>query len=429
MPLESQAGGYVDLDANGYQFLLDFTSAKTGFTSISLSEGLAGTFADESVRDKIVLVGVTAESLRDFFFIPISRSSTGQRVCGIELHATTVSQLLHAAIDGQKPMEFWSSPIESGWIILWGFLGYMIGLKVSSFPRFAFLLLLFPAVLAVSTFGMFLRGLWVPVIPPLLTFLIAADAFRLYLLSVEKYQKALLMRLFESCVSKDIAETIWAQREQFVEGGRPRPQELTATVVFTDLQGFTTISEQFGDPSKLMAWLNEYMEAMTSHVLNHGGIVNKYIGDAILAIFGVPVARTSEEEIAKDAINAIRCAMAMGSQLADLNGKWKEKGLPTVKMRVGIFTGSLVVGCIGCKQRLEYTVTGDTVNIASRLESFDKELDCENTCRILIGERTWIHARKQFIYKELGSMTLKGKDKKVGVYQILGVWKESGKLN
>ena len=202
-----------------------------------------------------------------------------------------VSQLLHSAIDGQKPMEFWSHQMGLGWIVLWGLVGYAIGLKVHSFLRFAFFIFLFPAALAIITFLLFLRGLWVPVIPPLLAFLVSADAFRLYLLSVEKHQRALLMRLFESCVSKDIAETIWAQRDQFVEEGRPRPQELTATVLFTDLQGFTTISEQFGDPGKLMAWLNEYMEAMTSHVLNHGGVVNKYIGDGILAVFGVPVAR------------------------------------------------------------------------------------------------------------------------------------------
>jgi adenylate cyclase len=200
----------------------------------------------------------------------------------------------------------------------------------------------------------------------------------------------------------------------------PRPQQLTATVLFTDLQGFTTISEAFGDPGKLMEWLNEYMQAMTCHVLNHCGVINKYIGDAIMAIFGVPLARTTEEEIAQDAVNAIKCAIAMGTELEELNKRWKEQNRPTVRMRVGIFTGSLVVGCIGSRQRLEYTVTGDTVNIASRLESFNKELDAENICRVLVGLSTWQYASTEFRSRRLGSMMLKGKGVKIEVFQILG---------
>lgn len=425
VPLESDAGSYADMDANGYQFLLNFAGAKAGFESISLSEALDGNFADEAVRDRIVLVGATAESLKDFFSIPVTRSSEeGQRIWGVELHATMISQLLHCAIDGQKPMGYWPLRVKLGWIVLWGLFGYAVGLKVHSFMRFAFLLFLFPAALAIVTFLLFRLGLWVPAVPPLLAFLVSADGFRLYLLSVERRQRAQLMRLFESCVSKDIAETIWAQRDQFVEEGRPRPQELTATVLFTDLKGFTTISEQFGDAGKLMTWLNEYMEAMTSHVLNHGGVVNKYIGDGILAVFGVPVARTNEHEISQDAVNAVRCAMAMDAQLEELNRKWKEQERPTVKMRVGIFTGPLVVGCIGCKQRLEYTVTGDTVNVASRLESLNKEIEADNPCRILVGQSTWKYTREHFISRELGSMMLRGRGQCIGVYQILGAGKQ-----
>jgi adenylate cyclase len=425
VPLSSDAGGYVNMDAGGYQFLLNFSSLKAGFASISLTEALAGKFDDEAVRDKIVIVGATAESLKDRLSAPIFRSSEqGRSIWGIELHATTVSQLLRAAIDGKKPMDYLSDRVATGWIILWGLLGYVLGLKVSSFGRFALCLLLFSVVLGLTTFLLFLRGLWVPVVSPLLTFLVSADAFRLYQLSVEKRQRALLMHLFECCVSKDIAETIWTQRAQFVEEGLPRPQELTATVQFTDLVGFTTISEQFGDPGKLMLWLNQYMEAMSSLVINHGGVVNKYMGDAIMSIFGVPVARTNEDEISQDAMNAIRCAMAMGVRLAELNSRWQEQGLPTVKMRVGIFTGHVVVGCIGSRQRLEYTVTGDTVNVASRLENFNKNFDAENICRILIGESTWRYSRENFLCRELGSMELRGKGQRVGVYQVLGTREE-----
>lgn len=421
VPLEPNAGGYIDADTNGYQFLLSFSSAKAGFPSISLTDALAGNIPDELVRDKVVVVGATAESLRDFFSIPISKSSEeGQRIYGIELHATTISQLLHSALDGQAPMRSWSDSGEYGWIVLWGLMGYVIGLKVTSFRRFTLCLFVFPVVLAGVTFLLFRQGFWLPVAPPVFAFFLSADFYRLYLLSVEKRQRALLMRLFESHVSKDIAKAIWAQREQFVSEGLPRPQQLIATVLFTDLKGFTTISENFGDPGMLMDWLNEYMESMTTEVLGHGGVINKYIGDAIMAVFGVPVARADEAQISEDAVSAIRCAMKMGERLEVLNAKWEAQNRPTVKMRVGIHTGPLVVGCIGSRQRLEYTVIGDTVNVASRLESLNKDFDPENVCRILIGESTLRYSGDNFNIKALGALALKGKGRQLPVYQVLG---------
>lgn len=420
-PLDSEAGGYIRMDARGYQFLLDFTSAKTGFATISLTDVLAGEFPGEAVRDRIVLIGATAESLRDYFYIPISRSrEEGQRVYGIEVHATMISQLLRCAVEGREPVKYLPDSEELCWIALWGVLGYLVGLKVHHFRWFSVLLLIIPGVLAGITFVLFMRGLWIPVTPPVFAFLLSADSFRLYMLSVEKRHRATLMRLFERHVSKDIAEAIWEQREQFIHDGLPRPQQLTATVLFTDLRNFTTISEQFGNARKLMEWLNEYMEAMTTHVLDNGGVVNKYIGDAIMAVFGVPVARENEREIAEDAVNAVRCAIMMGKRLEELNRKWKAENLPTVRMRVGIYTGPLMVGCIGSKQRLEYTVIGDTVNVASRLESFDKEFDSENTCRILLGRSTWKYAANQFECKCLGSIALKGKDESLEVFHLTG---------
>lgn len=425
VPLDTDAGSYVNLDTRGYQFLLDFTGMGARFAKISLMDVLAGNIPDEAVRDRIVLIGATAESLRDFFYIPFSRSfEEGEKVCGIEVHATMVSQLLRCALDGRAPMRYLSERSELLWILLWGLLGYALGLKAHSFRRFAVIGLLIPAFLAGITFFLFFRGMWVPATPPLLAFLLSADFFRLYLLSVEKRQRAMLMRLFERHVSKDIAEAMWAQREQFIHDGLPRPQQLIATVLFTDLKNFTSISEQFGDAGKLIEWLNEYMEAMTTHVFDNGGQVNKYIGDAIMAVFGVPVARSSEEEIAGDAVRAIRCAMRMGQHLEELNEKWAREMRPTVKMRVGIYTGPLMVGCIGSKQRLEYTVIGDTVNVASRLESFDKGLDPENPCRILIGQSTWEYVHGQFEGRNLGSIALKGKDRRLEIYQLMGTRRE-----
>ena len=122
-----------------------------------------------------------------------------------------------------------------------------------------------------------------------------------------------------------------------------------------------------------MDWLNECMEPMAKQVSVHGGVIEQFTGDAIVAIFGVPIAR-KEEEISQDAINAVNCALAMETTLRDLNRHWLAQNQPATAMRIGIYTGPMVAGSLGSSDRLEYVVIGDTVNVASRLESFDKEL-------------------------------------------------------
>ncbi len=226
------------------------------------------------------------------------------------------------------------------------------------------------------------------------------------------------MQLFCSHVSKDVAESLWEQRDQFIKDGRPSPRKVTATVLFTDLRGFTSISEKL-DAEVLMEWLNEYMGTMVKIVRDNNGTVNKFIGDSIMAVFGVPILRESEEEINQDAVNAVRCAIEMGKELGRLNAVWSEQRRPTTTMRIGIYTGPLVVGSLGSSQRQEYTVIGDTVNVASRLESFDKNFDAENICRILIGESTLQRLGDQFYTEKLTSVSLKGKDQKLTVYKVV----------
>jgi adenylate cyclase len=231
------------------------------------------------------------------------------------------------------------------------------------------------------------------------------------------------MQLFSNYVSAEVADAIWQARAQWLEGGRLRSQRLIATVLFTDIEGFTTIAETL-PPADLLGWLNTYLDAMTQVVTAHGGVVNKYIGDAVMALFGVPVPRSSETYIAQDAIQAVRCALAMGAELERLNVQWQVQGLPAIAMRVGIYTGPLVAGSLGSSRRLEYTVIGDTVNIASRLEGFGKEgADQERSaCRILIGETTRCYIGEQFRLKPVGLAKLKGKKEEIVVYRVLGCY-------
>jgi adenylate cyclase len=206
-----------------------------------------------------------------------------------------------------------------------------------------------------------------------------------------------------------------------MRGERPRPMRLTATVMFSDMAGFTTISESM-DPEILTRWLDEYMKRMSSIVLAHGGIVLQFVGDGILAVFGVPIPRSNQDEINRDAVRAVQCAMTMEQELSSLNQQWEREGLPKVSIRVGIHTGVMVAASIGARAHLEYSLVGDSVIIAARLQALPTMLPGfvnGASCCILAGESTWQCLRGQFRGCLLGNMTLKGKKQRVKVYQII----------
>ena len=147
-----------------------------------------------------------------------------------------------------------------------------------------------------------------------------------------------------------------------------------------------------------------------------------------MALFGAPLARSSQEEIAEDARNAVRCALQMGKEMERLNAEWTERGLPACTMRVGIHTGQLVAGSLGSAERQEYTVIGDSVNTASRLESFDKEGETmiipRGDCRILVSEATNSLLGEEFRTLPIGEMNLKGKGQSVRIFCVLNPKKE-----
>jgi len=229
------------------------------------------------------------------------------------------------------------------------------------------------------------------------------------------------MHLFASHLPDQVAQEIWRQRAVIMRGERPRPLRLTATVMFSDMAGFTTISEDL-DPEIVTRWLDDYMKAMSRTVLAHGGIVLQFVGDGIQAAFGVPIPRTDEAEIDRDAARAVRCAIAMEQELHVLNEQWKREGLPSVSIRVGIHTGAMVAASIGAKAHLEYSLVGDNVIIAARLQTLPTMLPGyvnRASCCILVGESTWERLHGEFDGRLLGNMALKGKKRKVQVYRII----------
>jgi adenylate cyclase len=200
---------------------------------------------------------------------------------------------------------------------------------------------------------------------------------------------------------------------------------MMVTALISDLEGFTSLCEQL-DPQPLMDWLNTYMEAMTQLIIEHGGIVDDYAGDGLKADFGVPLVRTMEAEIRQDAVNAVRCALAMEQTMYRLNADFEARDLPTVSMRVGIYTGPVVAGSMGSAQRLKYTTIGDTVNTAARLENAAKALVPPITpCRILVGDTTVQYLNEDFHINRIGEVNLRGKSHAVTAYHITGQYNPS----
>jgi adenylate cyclase len=193
-------------------------------------------------------------------------------------------------------------------------------------------------------------------------------------------------------------------------------------VLFSDLEEFTQVSEKL-EPITLMQWLNSYMERMAELVMEHGGMVDDYYGDAIKANFGVPLKRTREAEFGIDATGAVNCALAMCEEVRRLNVELQGIELPTIRMRIGICTGEVVAGCLGSARRMKYTTIGDTVNIAARLESYGKE-PMQNDrdgciCRIMIAESTAQYLDGNIQTEYVGSLPLKGKSERVSVYCVM----------
>jgi len=419
-PLGSNDGGYAGMDARGYQFLLDYRDGASAFPAFSLSDVLADKSDLSAIRERVVIVGASAESTKDFFSTPFSRFVKSQlQAPGVTIHAGAASQLIRSALGQSRPVRFWDETREWGWIMLWGLAGALLCLWIRSLPVFLVCALFAVPLLLLFTFVLLWKDYWVPVIAPASAFLGAAGLTGLNMFYLEKAQRGLLMGLFSRYISGDVVDAIWEQRDQFMDGGRPRSQTLTATVLFTDIRDFTQMAENM-EAQVVMDWLNEYLGAMVKQVAAGKGIVDKYVGDAIMAVFGVPVPRVNEGEFMEDAVNAVRCALNMGRELERLNRMWLDQARPTARMRVGIHTGLVRVGSLGSADRLQYTVIGDTVNIASRLESFDKSRDSENPCRILISNATRKYLGERFRVERLTQVQLKGKSQWVEIHRVLG---------
>lgn len=417
-PIEHSFGGYQTIDALGYQILLDYRSDREPGYHLSLMQVLEHDFDPAWIEDKIVLIGAVTPSAKDVFYTPFSAGARDQQqMAGVNIHAQMVSHLLDAAL-GDRPL--WST--WPGWgMVLWVYGWAILGGSLAWTTRHPVLLVL----LQIATLGglavlggvIFLNYAWVPLISPVVAISGSSATVLAYRAQQSYRQRQMMLVLLGQSTSPEIAAALWDNRDRLVKSGKLPGQRLTATMLFTDIKGFSTIAEKTS-PEQLLDWLNEYLTAMATEIQAHHGIINKFTGDGLLAVFGVPLARQYPQEIGRDAQAAVACALAMGKRLEELNQRCQSRQLNPLKMRVGIFTGPVVVGSLGGRDRLEYGVIGDSVNVASRLESCEKERH-SRTCRILIGHETLTYLQDQFVVENWGKLLLKGRSQPIEVYQVI----------
>jgi adenylate cyclase len=418
-------GGYRQIDASGYQVMLNYRGAPGAFRHVSAVDLLAGKVDPELFRDRIVLIGVTAISVNDFHPTPFSLGETV--MFGVEINAHIIDQIISAALDDRPFMRAVPNYLEAVWILAWTAAGAIAALIPNTIKKLAVWSVL-AIGLSITVYAAFSQAWWLPFFPALLGLTIAHGLMITAEYTQSQADRQLLVSLFSRHVSPELVELIWQKRDEFITDGRIVGQEVFVTVLFTDMRNFSSTAE-VQPPHDLLLWLNQYLSAIATEVLAHGGMVDKYIGDSVMAVFGVPIPHRNETEWQQDAHNAIVAAIAIAQKLEAMNQTWQAQGLPEIITGIGVNSGTVTAGSIGSTARMEYSVVGDVVNIAARLENLNKQVD-GGAYHILIGEDTadlLASLNHGFNLEFVGDYALKGRLQDTPVYRVLGYVQEQDK--
>ncbi|WP_298311544.1 adenylate/guanylate cyclase domain-containing protein [Propionivibrio sp.] len=384
----------IPVDENGAS-LIPYRGPQGSFNYLSASDALNGRLKHEQLAGKIVLLGTTAPGLMDLRVTPV-----GNTYPGVEIHANLVAGMLDADIK-QKPSYVLGADIVQLSLCT---LALALLLPILSPLRATLLAAGMLLVAAGLNFYLWTSGL----VMPLATVISAILA--LYALNmswgyfVETRSKRQFAELFGQYVPPELVDEMARDPERYSMEGK----NAELTVLFSDVRGFTSISEGL-DPKELTQLMNAYLGAMTRVVQKNRGTLDKYIGDAIMAFWGAPVAD------ADHAWHAVSTALEMQAELRTLDEPFKARGWPALRIGIGINSGTMTVGDMGSQVRKSYTVMGDAVNLASRLEGLTKQYGVG----ILVSDATKTLV-KNMVYREVDRVRVKGKDEPVGIFEPLG---------
>ncbi len=361
-------------------------------------------------KGKIVIVGraTTAspepqKNLVDYFATPfLFLSSTKNRLMsGMELHAMITDNMVNGQFITavglfRKSLIFMLCGIAGSFLHLrWRPIGGAVTTGIVSSLYLA---------AAYASFAHY--RLWAPTLTVVFAFLLPYGIFGVVAYVQSERKKREIRKAFSHYLSPAVLESVLSDPDNIKLGG----EKVVATVLFTDIAGFTTMSEQL-PPEVISSLLNTYMSAMTSIILRHKGTIDKFIGDAIMSFWGAPLPDHDQE------LNACCAALDMQERLITLRREFREKKLPEISVRIGINTGPVIAGNMGSEDLFDYTVLGDTVNLASRLESANKQFGTG----ILISSSTYWAVADKVEVRPLGNISVKGKVEQIAVYELLSL--------
>ncbi len=357
-------------------------------------------------KDKIVLIGSANSIEHDVHPTPISDATSGPV---IHLYA------IAAAIDQDFLTE--TSPLINCLLLIGaGCAAWLVvALIRQSLLELLLLIAISAAYLGAVVFFYNTRGLFILALPVLGAFNLSGLFALGYDFTLERLEKLQTRRTLERYVSKNLVKEILENPDSFYSS--LRGVRVPATVLFSDIVGFTTLTES-ADPEALVKQLNEYLSRMTAAVFESGGTLDKFIGDAVMAVWG----NVRSFGLAEDAKAAARAALGMRRELQKLNEKWQGEGMAPFKIGMGLNQGEVLVGNIGSHEKMDPTVIGDSVNLASRLEGLTRTYDVD----ILVGPTAAELIRDSFHLRSIALVQVKGKTRPVAIFSLIGARNEPG---
>ena len=361
----------------------------------SMADVIARKVTPETFAGKIVLIGATATGIGDLRATPFG----SQDYPGVEIHANVIDDILNHSFLRRGARQSLCD------LLLILFFGIPFGIWMALVsPRWMWFGAAMLAALVGVDYLAFLKGAWLNFTVPALTLVANVILISLYRALVEEKEKRRVRSAFGQYLSPEVVRRLLVN-PQLVE---PRKTEIT--VMFSDIRGFTTISEKL-DAQELAVLLNQYLSDMTKIVFERRGTLDKYIGDAVMAFWGAPF------EDRAHAVLACQTALAMMDRLGELQKEWQAAGKPRLEIGIGLNTGVASVGNMGSSLRYGYTALGDSVNLSSRLEGLNKDYGTH----ILVSEATFAGAKDAgLVFRELDLIRVKGKAQPVVIFELLG---------
>ncbi|MBI5470965.1 MAG: adenylate/guanylate cyclase domain-containing protein [Ignavibacteriae bacterium] len=385
----------------------------------TFSDPQYGYLHDDTFKGKIVLVGSTTPEDHDLFPVSVAQGSQhgDNLMYGVEIHANVIQSVLRNEFISRQP-RIW----EALTIILFALLTFFLTSAIrGGRSRRHFMLELLGVVLVVveivviggmSIFIFVNNSYIVPAISPITAVIAGYVASTAYHYVAERKQRLMIKGMFSTYVNPTVVDHLIANPDKLTLGGERKQ----LTVLFSDIEGFTALAEHM-QPEALVSLLNDYLSRMAEIVFKHSGTLDKYEGDAVMAFWGAPVDQKDH------AVRACFCALEMQRTLDAVRSNWKAGGPPQLTARIGINSGEMIVGNMGGKEKFDYTVIGDGVNIASRLEGANRFY----RTAIMIGESTHELVKDVVVCRELDFITVHGRTMPLRTFELIGAGDESRK--